>query len=675
MTRYLAILFFLVAIKAQASPDTLYLSAFEGNTPLNPWLEYAVYEQSRDFENLSFEESLVQNTTRDSAIFLRFYVKNDLEQEQKLFIHLNRNEFWELLDRDSNDKPIFRYAGYLEDHSKLDVENQKYFLDIDVKAGELKPVILKTYNISTRLSTAKYVDLLSELQYYKLLSIDMEDNLWGFSISVFFQGAIGIMTLYMLLLYFQNNRDKTYLYYGLYLFCGLYYLLQKIGGQGPFFFIFPDNAIIRHLLNDPFQWLIYIFYNMFVIYFLEIKRHSMRLYKFLKVLNVVYFMYMLLHLTFMLITFDKVTEGYLFVGSRLIVIVIAIWIILEVLRKIRTPLAIYIVIGSLSFLLFTVTSMLYSLHVSWLPDTDLYAINFMQIGIMVEVLCFSLGLGKRIRLADRESEKLHKAYIDQLIRNEEIIQLTNKKLSVEVDQRASEVMYKTKELEHEREEKIKAKYEKQLTESEMSALRLQMNPHFIFNSLNAIRYYILKEDPEKASDYITAFSKLLRMILQHSKQKSVKLSEELEALKLYVDFERQRFENKFEFTITISEEVKSTTLSIQPMIIQPFIENSIWHGLMHMDGSGHLQMHLSLFNSSTLQVVIEDNGIGREKSKEYSEQQENKTYKSMGMQITRDRLKLMEQLETGDTGYEVVDLYDENNNSVGTKVIIKMRLK
>ncbi len=675
MTKLLSILLFLVGYSAQASYDTLALSAFGGNAPIEPYASYAAYEQSKDFNYLIFGERKPGSASRDSALFIRLYVTNDLDAEQTLYLQLNYNEYWEFLDRDSTGKVKLAHAGYLENHSLLDVPNQKYYFDFTVAPGKTRMLLLKSYNISTRRSHLRNVRLLSEVQYYKRLTSAMDYELWGYSISIFYQGAVWIMMFYMFLLYFQNNRDRTYLFYGLYMFCGMYYLLQKVAGDGPFFFLLGDSAIVRHLLNEPVQWLIYIFYNLFVISFLEIKKHSERLYKSIRVINVIYLVYMLCELVFMLLTFDKIVQGQLFVVSRIIIVIISIGIIVAVIRKVKTALVPYIVIGSIFFMFFTVLAMLYSLGLSWLPESNIYPINFMQIGIMLEILCFSLGLGRRMFLVAREKEKLQKAYIDQLIRNEEIIQLNNQELSIQVNARTSEILDKTRELEREKEEKLMTKYEKQLTESEMSALRLQMNPHFIFNALNSIRYYILKEDSEKASDYITSFSKLLRMILQHSKQTSVKLSEELEALKLYLEFERQRFEEKFEFTINVSDEIEAETMSIQPMIIQPFIENSIWHGLMHMDETGHLLVDISLHDSHTLKVIIEDNGIGREESEKLKSEQQSQTYKSMGMQITRDRLKLMEKLQHGETGYEVEDLLDSEGKTKGTRVIIKIRLK
>lgn len=660
---------------ALASPDTLLLSELGEGEPIDKYSRYAVAPKSFALDQVSFSSEPVLSASGDSALFIQLFVKNNGESNTRIFLQLPLIEYWQMRTRSPGGNWQRGYTGYLEDYSRLDVAGEKQYFDVEIEAGTVKEIQLKAFNKSTRSISVRPVSILSETGFYRLRYEQLDQNIWGLGISIFFQGAIWLMMLYMFLLYFQNNRDKTYLFYGLYMFFAMYYLLQKIAGDGPFYFLFPDNATLRHLLNEPVQWLIYIFYNLFVLRFLEVKKHSPRLYNFLKVLSIAYAVYLVAELIFMVITFDKVTEAYLYLITRLLVIAVSVYIIIQVIRLVKSPLVAYIITGSILFMLFTIASMLYSLRLEWLPGTDLYPINFMQIGIMLEILCFSLGLGRKMRLESIEKTKLQRAYIDQLVRNEEMIQRTNKQLTEEVHQRTAEIMLKTRELEREREKKLKAEYEKQLSESEMNSLRLQMNPHFIFNSLNSIRYYILKEDPEKASDYITSFSKLLRMILQHSKQNSVKLSEELEALKLYLEFERQRFESKFEFTLKLGEEVEPEELNIQPMIIQPFVENSIWHGLMPRQDKGHLLLEIHLHKNKILQVIIEDDGIGREEARKLEEQQERKTYKSMGLQITRDRLQLMKKLNHGESGYEIEDLVDEQGRAIGTRVILKIKLK
>ena len=480
------------------------------------------------------------------------------------------------------------------------------------------------------------------------------------------------MMLYFFFLYFQNNRDKAYLYYGLYMFFVMYYLLQKVGGNGPFFFVFEELPIVRYILNEPVQWMLYVFYNLFVVSFLEIRRHSKRLYQIFVAVNIAYIVYLFGESTYFILTFDKEVQATMFVVSRIVTIAISIFLIVQLIFVVKSPLLKYIVSGSAIFIIFTVIAMLYSLGLNWLPEVGIYPINFMQIGVLGEILLFSLGLGKRIQIISNENDEAQQAYIDQLVRNEEIIQESNRDLSEEVFKRTNEIIYKSKELEKERAQKLRTEYEKQLMESEMNTLRLQMNPHFIFNSLNSIRYYILKEDSEKASDYITAFSKLLRMILQHSREKTIKLQEDLNALGLYIEFERTRFENKFDYSIDIGEDVDVTNITVQPLLIQPFVENSIWHGLLHKDGTGHLAVKVFM-EKRYLCVMVEDDGIGRDKSRGYNSSKSS-TYKSMGMQITKDRLRMMAKLQNTDAGYEIVDLVNPDGSAAGTRVILKIKV-
>jgi hypothetical protein len=214
--------------------------------------------------------------------------------------------------------------------------------------------------------------------------------------------------------------------------------------------------------------------------------------------------------------------------------------------------------------------------------------------------------------------------------------------------------------------KKKAALEKKVQDLEMRALRVQMNPHFMFNALNSVRYFILKEDRHKASDYLTHFSKLLRKILYASRQNLITLEDELKSLELYLEFEKARFDDKFDYDIQVQQEVNTTSVQLQPLIVQPFVENAIWHGLMKKEGKGKLQISVSM-NGSHLLISVEDNGIGRIAA----EQQKAKAHKSFGMEITRQRLQLFKNRTNKDVGYTVEDLY-ENGQPAGTRVNIKL---
>ncbi len=221
--------------------------------------------------------------------------------------------------------------------------------------------------------------------------------------------------------------------------------------------------------------------------------------------------------------------------------------------------------------------------------------------------------------------------------------------------------------------KQQAVLQERATRLEMQALRAQMNPHFIFNCLSSINCFILENETEKASDYLTRFSRLIRMVLTNSEKSLITLDEELKMLKLYLDMERLRFENSFDYNITYTNDVEAETVLVPPLLLQPFCENAIWHGLMNKEGKGHLTITIMKENEY-LNCVIRDDGIGRAKAGELNKGSAKKE-KSMGLKITTERLSLFNQDKEGHTFYEIDDITDENGDINGTKVSVRIRHK
>jgi len=213
--------------------------------------------------------------------------------------------------------------------------------------------------------------------------------------------------------------------------------------------------------------------------------------------------------------------------------------------------------------------------------------------------------------------------------------------------------------------------QQKMAEVEMQALRAQMNPHFIFNCLNSINRYIVKSDQTTASLYLTKFAKLMRLILDNSNSKNVILSNELEALRLYIEMEALRFDKKFSYEIKVEANLGPDTIEVPPLIIQPYVENAIWHGLLHKEDDGHLSIRLSMAGESMLQCIIEDNGIGREKAKELKSKTAT-SRKSLGMQLTESRLGLLNKYAQVNASVEIIDLQNGGHQALGTKVILKI---
>ncbi|MEI9943675.1 MAG: histidine kinase [Chitinophagaceae bacterium] len=236
---------------------------------------------------------------------------------------------------------------------------------------------------------------------------------------------------------------------------------------------------------------------------------------------------------------------------------------------------------------------------------------------------------------------------------------------------ANKIMRVKAEEEKQKAQNILMDAQQKMTEVEMQALRAQMNPHFIFNCLNSINRYIVKSDQATASLYLTRFAKLIRLILDNSNSKNVILSNELEALKLYIEMEALRFDKKFAYEIIVDNNVNPDSIEVPPLIIQPYVENAIWHGLLHKERGGKLSIRMKMIGDSVLQCEVEDNGVGRDKAQELKSKSAI-SRKSLGMKLTQDRLSLLNKHAELNASVDIIDLKEEDGESLGTKVVVKI---
>jgi tetratricopeptide (TPR) repeat protein/anti-sigma regulatory factor (Ser/Thr protein kinase) len=218
--------------------------------------------------------------------------------------------------------------------------------------------------------------------------------------------------------------------------------------------------------------------------------------------------------------------------------------------------------------------------------------------------------------------------------------------------------------------KKQAELQQQATELKMQTLRTQMNPHFIFNSLNSINRFILENNKPDSSRYLTKFSRLIRMILQNSQSSFISLKSELESLELYLDMEVMRFDSHFTYKIIVSPELNTSRIKIPPLIIQPYVENAIWHGLMHKEEKGELEIEV-VQEEHCLYITITDNGIGREQAARIASKSATK-HKSMGLLITADRIAMIQSANGNESSVMIKDLVHSDGSAAGTEVQIKI---
>ena len=208
---------------------------------------------------------------------------------------------------------------------------------------------------------------------------------------------------------------------------------------------------------------------------------------------------------------------------------------------------------------------------------------------------------------------------------------------------------------------------RRLALAEHRALILQMNPHFIFNSLQSIQNYFLAKDIETANDYMADFSQLMRAMLDSGRMQNTRLADELELLTLYLSLERMRTNEKFDYQVRVEEGIDLKALQIPPFLLQPSLENAIWHGMVPKEGKGLLDLHIERLTQH-IQVSIADNGIGREQAKNLRQRSSFK-HKSHATDIVMERLQLLNQGRRIKFGFEIVDLHDAQGQPMGTKVI------
>jgi len=283
---------------------------------------------------------------------------------------------------------------------------------------------------------------------------------------------------------------------------------------------------------------------------------------------------------------------------------------------------------------------------------------YLNSGLLVEIVFFSIAISLRAKYYLEEKNKLQQNYTLQL--EEELSIRTNK------------IQQQQQQIDKVQQDKIQADFNSQLYQSELKALRSQINPHFIFNCLNSIKLYIIENNTGAAAEYLNKFSKLIRSSLDNSASEKISLSEELTSLQLYIELEAMRFKNKLQYQITIDENIDTDFVEVPPLLIQPYVENAIWHGIMHKEAGGSIIIRVTLIPGEPMLVIsIKDDGIGREMSAALKNKSITK-HKSIGTKVTAERLELINQHHKNGDSIQIEDVKNAAGEIAGTLVTIKI---
>ncbi|MBA4851437.1 histidine kinase [Emticicia sp. BO119] len=432
----------------------------------------------------------------------------------------------------------------------------------------------------------------------------------------FFASILFFVAMYMFVLYFVEHK-RYYIYYAGYLFFILLFALWGIEHSPYMRIFFSFIPFLKFSANNNTYALIAnIFYYLFLNEFLELGKIAP---KFEKTVRIYLRLLILLLIADTLLNFifqAYQAGGYVWIITQPVIAFFGIYSTIMVLT-LKGSFVKYIKWGSVALLSGVIVGISEQLLMMKPFENVLMRLALsmpFNIGVLVEILCFSTALGYKTWLRQRNRNLLMKS----------------------------------------------------VKESDLRTLRSQINPHFIFNSLNAIKSYILNHRSVEAAEYLTDFSTLMRSILQNSKEKLIPLADELETTLLYIKLEKLRFDNDFEFVYEIDNKIDTSETLIPPMLLQPYIENAIKHGLMNKPSDRRLTISIRALTYKTL-IVIDDNGIGREQAsllrKHLFKNQ------SMGMNINDERIKLLAMTNDWHIDIQIIDK-KASGKALGTKVMI-----
>lgn len=477
---------------------------------------------------------------------------------------------------------------------------------------------------------------------------------------IFISGILFILSIYHFLLYFQH-KDKSYLWYSLYTFMIFFSHLKWVETDYFEEIIAPLRPFIISTYQN-FVWGYNVLYFVFAFTFVNLKSYSLKWYKIIfYYLTVLCIIMLLIDIVYRLSGDSQVIKN----GDFFFLIAVSIIAILGYIPLFKAPGSVKYYIISGSFVLFATSVLatsMYHFEFGW--DSDL-RFSIFYTGVIIENLLFSLGLGHRQKIIMDERNRTQEKLIRQLLENENLKMEVENKLHQELELLQSK-------LEVDKLENLNIQIQKDLAEQKLAALRGQMNPHFIFNSLNSIKRFIIENDQKQAVFYLNKFSKLIRKILSSSISKQVTLAEEIEFSNLYVNIENIRFENKINFETDIPDNISLNTIIVPSLLLQPFLENAIWHGLSTKKGEKRILLSVKEKNGCVI-LSVEDNGIGREKSTTINNKkllQKN----SLGIQLTEERLETFAKLHSGRYDLEIKDLKNQEGEPTGTKVTITFHL-
>ncbi|AWV99409.1 sensor histidine kinase [Arcticibacterium luteifluviistationis] len=542
------------------------------------------------------------------------------------------------------------FGGRFQPDGMLESRYARVFIPIKLKSGYNKLI-----STSENLSSTKYfhqpvlikgVEIKRGVEYFK------DNYLISSFINVLVILALLWFLIYSLFNYFfyKNNYYNYYSQYLLVIICFFLFLSDDIYLTH---FLFPNRPELYIVVSIALQPLTYVFYSRFVMNFLEFKSQERVAYKWSIIFQFYVFSVGLLNSFYLYTTYGQSPANEVMTKLHLGSFAIGLFVLYRIIFYIKGGIKWFIIIGSLAVSIGTMLEyqILYSNSTSATLRSNLEFIpyylsgfNHLELSFLVEIVVFFFAIGYKTW----QKEETHKAYkestIKELSEKKELESELNKLLNQQLEQ-------SKKDLEIEKLYSENEKTKSSLMMSQLNGLQLQMNPHYLFNSLNSINDIVLSEKPMEASQFLAKYARTMRNTLKNSKETFNTLRRELDFAKDYLDLEQLRFGKRFTYKISAPKDSNVLNLEIPSMVLQPVLENAVWHGMMSLKADGLIEISTES-TANGLQVIIRDNGTGL-KPKEKS------AHKSYGLAIVKEKLSLIEKVHGIKGRLEISDRTDK----------------
>ncbi|MFZ1677201.1 MAG: histidine kinase [Saprospiraceae bacterium] len=582
------------------------------------------------------------------TIRLAFDLINDLGKDTTVYYYQSNSDWFQLITTPllGNDPPINRISGRVF-FGKIPYESI-YFPSqfFHINSGSRYHCEMVYKGPAYRRSSHS-IYLLSGEGYREGLDNSRRFEGTNFIITDIFLGAIGFGFFFFFFLYFKS-RYSLFGLYSLFLFVQALYAFIQIDVYtklGHFLIYFTNSD---DYFNEVLAFTAQSIYVRFLIAWLDIKSTNRLTYQIFKGISIFFLVYAISIFVFYSIDPQNTLIDTMENAVRLLTVLFQLVVLYLLLFKIKSDIKSYVITGTLLMVLFGIVMVFLNLRNVFNNTlfSDLDNGSWYMLGVLAESMCFAMGLGLRYFHIKQENIQLQA----------ENMHVLQGKLATEQEARERERML--------------AELNQELTNQQLTALRAQMNPHFIFNALNSIQKYIMTGNVDEANSYLSKFSKLQRMILSYCDENFITLDKEINMLQLYLELEQLRLTDDFTFTIEVDDDIDPEEIQIPPMMLQPFAENAIWHGLVPKEGIKKLSIHFFMPTHDVLKCMVEDNGVGRaEAGKNKAEKLVDSTVnKSKGLSLVYNRLAILERKYGKEFSVDIRDKVDAVQNPLGTIV-------